>query len=65
MVTSPSNSTNSTTNVDSSIAESVQNQTDLPPVQSDKKFEWDTQQQNFVLGTFFWGYILTELPGGR
>lgn len=28
-------------------------------------FEWNTYQQNIVLGSFFWGYILTELPGGR
>lgn len=38
----------------SSIAEEV-----------DNRFAWDTYQQNFVLGCFFWGYILTELPGGR
>lgn len=31
----------------------------------DEKFPWDSYQQNFVLGCFFWGYILTELPGGR
>lgn len=30
-----------------------------------QKFNWDSYQQNFVLGCFFWGYILTELPGGR
>lgn len=29
------------------------------------KFQWDTIQKNLVLGSFFWGYILTELPGGR
>lgn len=32
---------------------------------NDEKFPWDSYQQNFVLGCFFWGYILTELPGGR
>ena len=31
----------------------------------DDRFPWNTYQQNFVLGCFFWGYILTELPGGR
>lgn len=31
----------------------------------DERFPWDSYQQNFVLGCFFWGYILTELPGGR
>lgn len=29
------------------------------------KFHWDKFAQNNVLGSFFWGYILTELPGGR
>lgn len=30
-----------------------------------ERFDWDSYQQNFVLGCFFWGYVLTELPGGR
>jgi len=30
----------------------------------EERFSWDTYQTNFVLGCFFWGYILTELPGG-
>lgn len=29
------------------------------------KFKWNSVQQNLILGSFFWGYILTELPGGR
>lgn len=29
------------------------------------KFKWDKYAQNNILGSFFWGYILTELPGGR
>lgn len=29
------------------------------------KFPWDTYQKNLILGCFFWGYVLTELPGGR
>jgi MFS family permease len=29
------------------------------------RFEWDEYQQNIILGSFFWGYVLTELPGGR
>lgn len=30
-----------------------------------KKFDWSPYEQNLILGCFFWGYILTELPGGR
>lgn len=29
------------------------------------RFDWDTQIKNDILGSFFWGYVLTELPGGR
>ena len=29
------------------------------------RFEWDEYEQNMILGCFFWGYVLTELPGGR
>jgi len=29
------------------------------------RFEWDEYEQNMILGSFFWGYVLTELPGGR
>lgn len=29
------------------------------------KFQWDSYQKNLIHGCFFWGYVLTELPGGR
>ncbi|XP_060522058.1 sialin isoform X1 [Cylas formicarius] len=29
------------------------------------RFSWDSEQKNAILGSFFWGYVLTELPGGR
>lgn len=29
------------------------------------KFNWSEYEQNFILGSFYWGYVLTELPGGR
>lgn len=29
------------------------------------RFQWDSVQQNLIHGSFFWGYILTEIPGGR
>lgn len=28
-------------------------------------FDWSIEQKNDILGSFFWGYVLTELPGGR
>lgn len=50
--------TNVTTNVTS-------NSTELLLPDASEKFQWDAMQQNLILGCFFWGYILTELPGGR
>lgn len=29
------------------------------------RFNWSSDQYNAILGSFFWGYVLTELPGGR
>ncbi|XP_065207224.1 uncharacterized protein LOC135836362 isoform X2 [Planococcus citri] len=30
-----------------------------------RRFTWSEAQQGYLIGSFFWGYILTELPGGR
>lgn len=37
----------------------------IPYSAESTKFHWDKYAQNNILGSFFWGYILTELPGGR
>lgn len=37
----------------------------IPYENEGTKFHWDKYAQNNILGSFFWGYILTELPGGR
>ncbi|XP_076756009.1 putative inorganic phosphate cotransporter [Xylocopa sonorina] len=29
------------------------------------RYPWNEYQVNLVLGSFFWGYVCTELPGGR
>ena len=28
-------------------------------------FLWDESQQGIILGMFFYGYVLTQVPGGR
>ena len=36
-----------------------------PSLPQDGEFVWDEQLQGIILGSFFWGYILTNLVGGR
>lgn len=35
----------------------------LPPFQG-KKYPWDANTQGWILGSFFYGYIITQVPGG-
>jgi len=37
----------------------------LAIVEMADSIQWDKYMQNQILGSFFWGYVLTELPGGR
>lgn len=34
-------------------------------LQKDGEFIWDEATQGLVLGSFFYGYVLTQVPGGR
>ncbi|XP_025835345.1 sialin-like isoform X3 [Agrilus planipennis] len=43
----------------------ARNSTDSVKVEGVKRYHWDTYAKNDILGYFFWGYILTEIPGGR
>lgn len=29
------------------------------------RFDWTEKDRQLILGSFFWGYLMTELPGGR
>ena len=33
--------------------------------QEDGEFVWDESTQGLILGCFFYGYVLTQIPGGR
>ncbi|XP_045163989.2 sialin-like [Mercenaria mercenaria] len=38
---------------------------DIPEISKlDDRFDWDKETQGFILGSFFLGYVLTQLPGG-
>ncbi|XP_062581343.1 sialin-like [Saccostrea cucullata] len=57
--------------VNSSKSDSLDNSTDckndIPANTSSTstgEFDWDTNTQSLVLGAFFYGYILTQIPGG-
>lgn len=32
--------------------------------ESSGEFDWDANDQGTILGSFFWGYVLTQMPGG-
>lgn len=36
-----------------------------PPPLAEGEFDWDEAKQGVVLGSFFYGYVLTQVPGGR
>ncbi|XP_043657819.1 putative inorganic phosphate cotransporter [Drosophila teissieri] len=36
-----------------------------PSPQKEGEFVWDEATQGLVLGSFFYGYVLTQVPGGR
>lgn len=33
-------------------------------MQAKGEFDWDEETQGVVLSSFFWGYVLTQVPGG-
>ncbi|CAH2092629.1 unnamed protein product [Euphydryas editha] len=41
------------------------NVTEHPEHIEQTRYHWSTKQKNLLLGCFFWGYVLTEVPGGR
>lgn len=36
-----------------------------PEERAQTKYPWNEYEVNLILGSFFWGYICTEIPGGR
>lgn len=34
-------------------------------MQPDGEFVWDESVQGIILGSFFYGYVITQIPGGR
>ncbi|XP_046751152.1 putative inorganic phosphate cotransporter [Diprion similis] len=61
MVASKESSSNDTSSDDtcSSIADSTSSSTS-----NGGTYEWDEYTQGVILSSFFWGYIVTQIPGG-
>ena len=49
--------------VDNSSCPVGANSTEGPP--PDGPFAWGAKEQGWILGAFFFGYVITQLPGGR
>lgn len=39
--------------------------TPAPNQQDAPQYDWDEKKQGIILGAFFWGYFLLQVPGGR
>lgn len=53
------------TEASTALVDVVTASTDAVAVDYSNRFPWDEHQKQMILGSFFWGYVLTELPGGR
>lgn len=51
-----------TSNFSDVCPQEYSNATELQP---DGEFIWDESTQGIILGSFFYGYVLTQVPGGR
>ncbi|XP_071147741.1 sialin-like isoform X2 [Mytilus edulis] len=40
------------------------NASDVPGTHRGGEFNWDTKVQGFILGGFFWGYLVSQIPAG-
>lgn len=49
-------------NITENYTESLSKHTALPDFGT--RYDWSPQVQGFILGSYFWGYILTSIPGG-
>lgn len=66
----PSADANSTTALGNETVSTTPSSTTAAPLTDDvissgKRFFWTESEKQLILGSFFWGYVMTELPGGR
>lgn len=56
---------NSTTEVSGDNSTTTNSTTTPPLTDGSNRFSWTESEKQLILGSFFWGYVMTELPGGR
>ncbi|XP_046451173.1 putative inorganic phosphate cotransporter [Daphnia pulex] len=48
----------------SNSTEQCEYEEDSGSSESNGEFDWDGETQGLILGAFFWGYMVTQIPGG-
>lgn len=66
-MTYPTSSSNATFTTPATPSEGLENASITQNIVQDKavRFPWSEYDKNFLIGAFFYGYLCTELPGGR
>jgi len=60
-----STATASNSSIDNDTCPSPYAPSNTSHTSSDGPFNWSSEEQGFILGAFFYGYVVTQLPGGR
>uniref|UniRef100_A0A8D8TK43 Sialin n=1 Tax=Cacopsylla melanoneura TaxID=428564 RepID=A0A8D8TK43_9HEMI len=58
------NQTNPTTNLTNQMTNETIRRV-IHDEDGNTRFTWSEYDKNFLIGSFFWGYLCTEIPGGR
>ncbi|XP_064268493.1 sialin isoform X2 [Passer domesticus] len=56
--------TSSAKNVTSNVCPEHSSTINVPRNTTGEKYSWDAETQGWILGSFFYGYIITQIPGG-
>ncbi|OWK57704.1 Sialin [Lonchura striata] len=56
--------TSSAKNVTSNVCPEHSSTTNVSRNTTGQKYSWDADTQGWILGSFFYGYIITQIPGG-